>query len=250
MARRLGYDLAGREGTRRRMTMNQPGDGLAAKSDDAPTRPVSLLPPYRVVHDYLDAGPVEALLQLALSREADFVPTQLGSRDNAKFKPAFRTSLFLMPREALEGVFDARPRALTPMLVADMRLTAFEISGVELELVAHGDGAFYKRHIDTETGGDAKSQRLLSGVNYFNHRPKAFSGGALRLYAIGDNERSIDIEPEHNSLLVFPSWAPHEVRPVICPSGRFIDSRFAVNCWMRRRTPPESAATPPGENPT
>jgi len=30
--------------------------------------------------------------------------------------------------------------------------------------VAHGDGAFYKRHSDTQTGGDATSRRVLSGV--------------------------------------------------------------------------------------
>jgi Rps23 Pro-64 3,4-dihydroxylase Tpa1-like proline 4-hydroxylase len=28
----------------------------------------------------------------------------------------------------------------------------------------------------------------------------------------------------------------HEVRPVACPSGRFEDHRFAVNCWLCRET--------------
>jgi asparagine synthetase B (glutamine-hydrolysing) len=46
-----------------------------------------------------------------------------------------------------------------------------------------------------------------------------------------------DIEPIHNSLLMFPSWAPHEVMPVNCPSQRFIDSRFAINCWVHRERP-------------
>jgi Rps23 Pro-64 3,4-dihydroxylase Tpa1-like proline 4-hydroxylase len=40
-----------------------------------------------------------------------------------------------------------------------------------------------------------------------------------------------DIEPGQNRLVAFPSWAPHEVMPISCPSRRFIDSRFAVNCW-------------------
>jgi SM-20-related protein len=34
---------------------------------------------------------------------------------------------------------------------------------------------------------------------------------------------------------VFPSWVLHEVRPVSCPSKRFVDSRFAINCWLWRR---------------
>jgi hypothetical protein len=225
--------------------MDRQDDGLNSGGGSATARPVSVLPPYRVMHGFLDEASVEALLRLAQSRQAAFTPTKVGGRDGAVLKPAFRTSMVLRSRNALERVFGARLRALAPVVVADMRLSAFDVHKVELELVAHGDGAFYKRHIDTQTGGDAKSQRVLSGVYYFNRRPKAFSGGALRLYAIGDDERFIDIEPTRNSLLVFPSWAPHEVMPVSCPSGAFIDSRFAVNCWMHRRTPP--AAKPPDE---
>jgi SM-20-related protein len=212
------------------------GDGLSV-GGEAATRPVSILPPHRVIDALLDEASVETLLELALSRQADFEPTRVGRRDNARLNPAFRTSLVLRPREALAQLFETRLRGLAPVLTAGMRLSAFEASAIELELVAHGDGAFYKRHIDTQTGGDAMSQRILSGVYYFNHRPKAFTGGALRLYAIGDYGRFIDVEPEHNRLLVFPSWAPHEVMPVSCPSGAFIDSRFAVNCWVRRRAP-------------
>jgi Rps23 Pro-64 3,4-dihydroxylase Tpa1-like proline 4-hydroxylase len=67
--------------------------------------------------------------------------------------------------------------------------------------------------------------------------PKAFRGGALRLYAIGDSggRTFIDIEPVQNGLLVFPAWVPHEVMPVHCPSKRFIDLRFASNCWVCRK---------------
>jgi Rps23 Pro-64 3,4-dihydroxylase Tpa1-like proline 4-hydroxylase len=79
---------------------------------------------------------------------------------------------------------------------------------------------------------------VLSGVYYFHRRPRAFTGGELRLYAIGDPDRFVDIEPTHNTLLVFPSWAPHEVRPVSCPTGQFMDSRFAINCWLHARRPP------------
>jgi Rps23 Pro-64 3,4-dihydroxylase Tpa1-like proline 4-hydroxylase len=108
---------------------------------------------------------------------------------------------------------------------------------VELELVAHGDGAFYRRHIDTQTATERSHIRVLSGVYYFHRQPKRFTGGALRLYAIGDPQRFTDIEPTHNTLVVFPAWAPHEVQPVRCPSGQFMDSRFAINCWLHARPP-------------
>jgi Rps23 Pro-64 3,4-dihydroxylase Tpa1-like proline 4-hydroxylase len=44
----------------------------------------------------------------------------------------------------------------------------------------------------------------------------------------------VDIEPANDTLVFFPSWYPHEVLPVSCPSGRFEDSRFAINCWVHR----------------
>jgi Rps23 Pro-64 3,4-dihydroxylase Tpa1-like proline 4-hydroxylase len=59
----------------------------------------------------------------------------------------------------------------------------------------------------------------------------------LRLHRIGSRageEGGADIAPEPNSLVLFPSWAPHEVLLVRCPSGRFEDSRFAINCWIYR----------------
>lgn len=66
-------------------------------------------------------------------------------------------------------------------------------------------------------------------------RPRGFAGGELRLHPFSpDGARDwLDIEPEHNALLAFPSWAPHEVRPVNCPSRRFEESRFAVKVWFR-----------------
>jgi Rps23 Pro-64 3,4-dihydroxylase Tpa1-like proline 4-hydroxylase len=75
---------------------------------------------------------------------------------------------------------------------------------------------------------------VLSGVYYFHRLPKPFSGGALRLHAIGDESRFADIEPACDTLVVFPAWAPHEVLPVRCPSGAFMDSRFSINCWAYR----------------
>ena len=49
----------------------------------------------------------------------------------------------------------------------------------------------------------------------------------------------LDVAPEKDSLLIFPSWALHEVMPVVCPSGEFADSRFSVNCWVWRTLPSE-----------
>ena len=116
----------------------------------------------------------------------------------------------------------------------------FDPARIELEMVAHGDGAFFLRHADTVIRREMTSYRAISAVYYFHRLPKSFSGGVLRLHSIGSKEGSfVDIEPTNDRLIFFPSWFPHEVTPVICPSGRFEDSRFSINCWIyTKKLPP------------
>ena len=106
----------------------------------------------------------------------------------------------------------------------------------ETEVVAHGDGGFYRPHLDTFTQADRDSSgtdRALTLVWYFNRVPQAWSGGELQLYRFGGGLAD-SIAPRHNMLVAFPSIVLHEVRPVAVPSGRFEDCRFAVNCWLHR----------------
>jgi SM-20-related protein len=94
-----------------------------------------------------------------------------------------------------------------------------------------------------DLGADSGEDRILSAVYYFYREPKAFFGGALRLYRLNLRPSTIsahtndfiDVEPLQNSLVAFPSWTTHEVRPVSCPTGNFSDYRFALNCWFCRR---------------
>jgi SM-20-related protein len=191
--------------------------------------------PYLVLHDFLDEATVAGLLDYALSRYSDFAPTRVvpGTVDTS-----IRVSIGL-DLGGYRKIFKAKILDLVPTLISRLHVSPFEASRLETELVAHGDGAFYKQHIDTLTDphGDTNQIRVLSAVYYFNTEPKAFTDGALRLHAIGgkSGENFVDIEPVRNCLLVFPSWAPHEVMPVSCPSKRFIDSRFAINCWVYRK---------------
>jgi SM-20-related protein len=195
-----------------------------------------LMPPYVVLRDFLDDATVAGLLALALSKQSDFAPTQVVGK---ALDPSIRVSTGLRELGGYRTLLKNKILSLVPELIARLQVTPFEACAVETELVAHGDGAFYKRHADTQTANydDVDRIRVLSGVYYFNAKPKAFTGGALRLYAIGGRPEQdfVDIEPLHNALLVFPSWAPHEVMPVQCPSQRFIDSRFAINCWVHRK---------------
>src|ERR1700733_10167351 len=196
-----------------------------------------IMPPYLEIRDFLDEETVAALLEVALGHEQAFETAKVGRGDAAN--PKIRIATATRDLGPFKPILRSKVLGLVPDLVAKLRVTPVEMPKLELQLVAHGDGAFYKSHIDTRTAADRDIIRVLSGVYYFHSRPRAFTGGALRLYAVGDPAMTtfVDIEPEHNTLLVFPSWAQHEVTLVNCPSKRFRDSRFAINCWVHHARP-------------
>ncbi|HEX5182614.1 MAG TPA: 2OG-Fe(II) oxygenase [Allosphingosinicella sp.] len=194
-----------------------------------------LLPPFRIEDDLLDADERGALLQWALANEQRFVPAALGGE---RVDPSVRLASSLRDLGPLDAIFRERMRDRAAGLVEMLRVSPFALSEIELELVAHNDGAHFQRHEDTYSGTahSRRGERMLSGVYYFHREPKRFSGGALRLYPFGaaGEDNGVDIEPEQGRLVVFPSWAAHEVRTVCVPTRAFADSRFAVNCWLYR----------------
>ncbi|MES2494666.1 MAG: 2OG-Fe(II) oxygenase [Pseudomonadota bacterium] len=196
------------------------------------------LPSYRRIADFMGPAMVQRLLALVIERKDRFVPTTVGNGDGGHVNPDIRASLLLRDFGDLRPELEARFAAALEESVRHLRLSPVRLHSLELELVAHNDGAFYSEHIDTFTARpDAQSDRALTGVYYFHRNPRGFDGGELRLHAIApaaDGTRAfIDIAPERDMFILFPSWVPHEVRRVSCPSGAFADSRFALNCWYR-----------------
>lgn len=176
------------------------------------------------------------LLDWAIGHESRFVPTVIDYQGQKRQDATFRVSRGTRGFGPLEGRLRQHILAAAPAWIAEFGVVPSKVERVELEFVAHNDGAFFKRHIDTETGSNwaEGGMRVLSGVYYVHRRPKAFSSGRLRLFSFDDRDNSfIDVEPEHNTLVLFPSWAAHEVLPVSCPSREFADSRFAINVWLR-----------------
>jgi Rps23 Pro-64 3,4-dihydroxylase Tpa1-like proline 4-hydroxylase len=194
----------------------------------------AILPPYLVVPGFLEVADADALLDFALARETDFGPTGVSDSGDGGVDRTVRVSESTRDLGRFRPVLVNRLRERLTELTARLRVASIAEPRFELELVAHNHGAFYKRHIDTRTGSDRSFVRIVSAVYYVHARPRGFSGGSLRLFAFGDPQLAtfVDIAPDHNSLLVFPSWAQHEVLPVSCPSGLFAASRFAVNCWV------------------
>ncbi len=206
------------------------------------------LPQYARVLDFLAETEVVRLFDWTIATAGHFQPATVGegkSRLDSRRRIAL-TSAKLGPLEAL-----LRERLLfvLPELMAATGTNGPLPTSLELQLAAHGDGAFYGPHLDMPVGasrtaasGDRREDRVLSAVYYFHAEPQRFSGGQLRLFRFGQvpkvqesqNARHVDIEPARNSLVAFPSWVPHEVRAIRVPSGAFRDYRFGLNCWYCR----------------
>src|SRR5262249_45472756 len=132
-------------------------------------------------------------------------------------------------------------KIITPAL-AQLHLNEPSVEPREFEISAYGDAGHFAAHIDTDER--LGRVRILSCVYYFAATPPRFSGGELRLHAFptlsGKNSAAapfIDILPETDTLVAFPSWLRHEVLPVQVPSGAWADRRFTINCWVHRANP-------------
>ena len=188
--------------------------------------------PHVVRRGFLEPAEHDALLDWAIGQEDAFAASRLGG---GGVDAGVRNSLSL-PGAVLaqwEPVLVERMRAALPGLCENLGMLAFAAGRVELQMVAYRDGGFYRRHRDIAYREDRPGVRALSGVYYLHGEPRGYSGGALRLHAIGEGSAAFaDVEPQANALVAFPAWAPHEVLPVSCPSGAFADARFAINFWV------------------
>jgi SM-20-related protein len=206
------------------------------------------LPPHGRLGDFLPPEERDALLSWVLGQEQHFTPAMVKPRGEdgaAKLDAVTRVALKLRAIGPLEQQLRTRLLAALPAAMHAAGSSGPEPRSLELELTAYGDGAFYAPHLDIPVGPDRRplgnhpgEDRMISAVYYFHREPKRFAGGALRLFRFGVADDSpggfVDLPPEQNSLLLFPSWARHEVRPVECPGGSFADYRFALNCWYCR----------------
>jgi SM-20-related protein len=212
------------------------------------------LPACHQYRDFLDESEHSALLEWTLSHRERFVPAAVVGHG---VDPARRIAELYSRLGPLRAVFERRLAAGLDDIFRRTGTRPFEVEYIELDIAAHGDGAFYGHHTDIPfgrgrkpLGGDVTGtqDRLVSCVYYYHREPKGFTGGALRLFRFADPDAQgdyVEFEPEQNSLVVFPSWARHEVRPVTCPSREFEDYRFAVNGWLCRTLAPRMAADGP-----
>ena len=200
-----------------------------------------LFPNYRIIRDFLPYDQHHQLLDDVSSHPEEFHPAAVYVEGNQQIVSDHRLAI-----KRVGGLGKNKELFLryiseaSDLMFAGAGMKAYPIVKMETELVANGHGGRFGRHIDTLTGWNRLDQacrgsRVVSSVYYFYNEPKGFTGGVLRIFAFGSSSEAdsyVDIFPEQNSLVVFPSFASHEVLPVICPSQLFYDYRFSVNCWL------------------
>jgi Rps23 Pro-64 3,4-dihydroxylase Tpa1-like proline 4-hydroxylase len=195
------------------------------------------MPRHQILNDFLPAKEHAQLLDFALAHQSGFTPATVYEEGAQVVTQSHRSAEKLKGGLGpLKETFLAHVRECLPEIFTQTGVPPKPVVRFETEVVAHGEGGRFGRHIDTLTGASRKDDdspgvRTVSGVYYFYREPKAFSGGELRLYAFGSDDH-VDITPQQNSLVMFPSFAAHEVLPVSCATGDFADSRFSVNCWL------------------
>jgi hypothetical protein len=220
-------------------------------TDLAFTRSLGPLPPCRQFDRFLADRERRALLDWAIAHESAFEPAKVFYGEHgslSRVAPDRRNALKHHGVKQFEPLLRQRLLKSWPEISAAAGYNGPEPTSIEFELNAYGNGGRFAPHIDipigrsrVSTGEQEGEDRVVSAVCYFHSEPKAFSGGTLRLYRFGADPRtagpgdSIVFEPQQDSLVVFPSWAMHEVETVQCASERFGDFRFGLNCWFCRQ---------------
>ena len=103
---------------------------------------------------------------------------------------------------------------------------------VQMGMSAYVGGSFFSKHKDN--AASESRTRMVSFAYYFHRRPRRFSGGELLLHD-GDGEAGAftRIEPQHNSIVLFPGACVHQVAAIESESRDFADARFAILGGLR-----------------
>ncbi len=190
--------------------------------------------PYMHVENFLSDELSQQIFDFAVENEDKYTQSLVGKEGKVNEKR--RISKVTRDLGPFDAVLHEKIHAFYPEMLKGLKMADFKRrEQLELEIAAHGDGAFFKPHIDMRIG--ETGDRVLSAVYYMHSNPKGFSGGELKIYPLeimpGDDEPVV-LEPKHNSLLIFQSYVHHEVLPVVCPGATFRDYRFAINCWIHK----------------
>lgn len=215
-------------------------EGKELPDTPPPGRPV----PFVRKVDFLPQARCAELLALALRFRERFKPArnaQVGRDANGhpvvegtvalEHRKAFILDPRITAREARPW-FEPLLRTAFAEALPRLRLPEPRPCSVGLGMSAHRGGGLYVRH--TDNGSHGFRTKVLSFAYYFHRQPRRFSGGELLLH--DENAATFTrIEPQHNSIVLFPAGCVHEIAAVGSDLEDFADARFALHGGLERR---------------
>jgi Rps23 Pro-64 3,4-dihydroxylase Tpa1-like proline 4-hydroxylase len=227
--------------------MPAPGHDLDTTSVVAQTsiavveRPPVLKAQCVILDEFFAPQEFEELMHFTLANENNFTSSEVvsPSEEHGIVNYEHRRSRVLMDLEHHEERIFERIKSVLPQILRKLQMEDFNIARVEAQVTASNNGDFFRFHSDN--GSDRVASRYLTFVYFFHREPRQFEGGELRIHdARMENGVYVSdgtyqtIVPRQNQIVFFPCALLHEITPVNCPSGRFADSRFTLNGWLRR----------------
>ena len=115
--------------------------------------------PHRILASWLGGDEADRLLSYAVAEEARFTETKvlLANEIKSNVDRSLRRSRVLRDLGPFEQPLRTKAQDLHLTLEAAFGMSHKPAGEVEIELVAHGDGGFYRPHIDTFTGDSVSS---------------------------------------------------------------------------------------------
>jgi SM-20-related protein len=146
-------------------------------------------PPHGLIANWLGPEMVQRLLDFAQEQRDSFFPSGVGYGETARVDANIRHSGRITKLGDLKQELRTQIRAVLPTVFRQLGADAFEPGKIEVEMVAHGDGALFTEHRDNAVE-DKKFviRRAVTAVYYFHRLPKAFSGGVLRIYPLAGSK--------------------------------------------------------------
>src|SRR5690242_14439186 len=144
-------------------------------------------PAYGRITNWLGPEMVARLLDFAQSQRDSFRASWVSRGHDDRIDLNIRRSQKITISGELRAELQSRAHGSLPEMCRQVGSGRFEPSDFELQMVAHGDGAFFTEHYDrnmSKPGG-----RVISAVYYFHRAPKSFSGGVLRIYPLAGREK-------------------------------------------------------------
>ena len=194
-----------------------------------------------VLDEFLSPQELAELTRFTMEHQADFEASEVLSPHAEKGVVNYdhRRSLVLTELGSQQDVIVERIKSVLPQVLRKLSMEEFAIRTVEAQITASNDGDFF--HFHSDNGSDHVASRHLTFVYFFHREPRPFDGGELRIHnarleagAYVSEGTYQTIVPQQNQIVFFPCELMHEITPVKCESGRFEDSRFTLNGWLRQ----------------